>query len=90
LGPVQPLWKGISHQRRLWPGFGAFKESQTAASRRMADTAHIPFVSLVLMILTLREAPKTANETRMWTLIGLVPTGLIALVFLGLLVSISF
>jgi hypothetical protein len=52
-------------------------------------TLPIPFVSLALMILALRETPKTANETRMWTLIGLVPAGLIALGFLGLLVSIS-
>lgn len=52
-------------------------------------TMPIPFVSLVLMILALRETPNTANETRMWSLIGLVPTGLIAFMFLGLLISIS-
>lgn len=52
-------------------------------------TLPIPFLSLALMILTLRRSPNTANETRMWTLIGLVPSGLIALMFLGLLVSIS-
>lgn len=52
-------------------------------------TLPIPFLSLALMILSLRNTPKTANETRMWTLIGLVPSGMIALMFLGLLISIS-
>lgn len=52
-------------------------------------TLPIPIVSLALMILALQETPKTANETRMWTLIGLVPAGLIALGFVGLLLSIS-
>jgi len=52
-------------------------------------TLPIPFLSLALMILTLRHTPPTANETRMWTLIGLVPSSLIALMFIGLLVSLS-
>jgi len=52
-------------------------------------TLPIPFLSLGLMILALRETPPTANETRMWALIGLVPSGLIALMFIGLLISIS-
>ncbi len=52
-------------------------------------TLPMPFLSLALMILTLRHTPPTANETRMWTLIGLVPSSLIALMFIGLLISLS-
>lgn len=52
-------------------------------------TLPIPFLSLILMILALRNTPFTANQTRMWSLIGLVPAGLIALMFIGLLISIS-
>jgi hypothetical protein len=51
-------------------------------------TLPIPFVSLILMILTLRNTPKTSNSIRMWSLIGLVPTGMITLMVLFLLISL--
>ncbi len=51
-------------------------------------TLPIPFVSLLLMILTLRNTPKTSNDIRMWALIGLVPTGMITGMFLLLLISL--
>lgn len=51
-------------------------------------TLPIPFLSLALMILALKEAPPTANETRMWSLIGLVPSSLIALALIGFFLSV--
>jgi len=96
MGTYREVWARCSRCGKEYPiseDYGRILEPSKKAKRlHLAAwlTLPIPFVSLALMILSLRETPQTANETRMWTLIGLVPAGLIALVFLGLLVSISF
>ncbi|MFO7944279.1 MAG: hypothetical protein R6U51_08280 [Anaerolineales bacterium] len=95
MGTYREVWARCSRCRKEYPiseDYARVLEPSSKAKRlHLAAwlTLPIPFVSLALMILTLRETPKTANETRMWTLIGLVPAGLIALMFLGLLLSIS-
>lgn|GEM_PF-3324910 len=95
MGTYREVWARCSRCGKEYPiseDYGRVLEPSKKAKRlHLAAwlTLPIPFVSLALMILALRETPQTANETRMWTLIGLVPAGLIALMFLGLLLSIS-
>lgn len=95
MGRYHEVWAQCNRCRKEYPISEDYsrvlKPSKKAKRLHLAAwlTLPIPFVSFVLMILTLQETPRTANETRMWALIGLVPAGLITLMFVGLLLSIS-
>lgn len=94
LGTYRKIWASCSRCQACFPISSDLSQALLVSrkARRLHTatwlTLPLPLVSLVLMILTLRNAPRTANEPRMWSLIGLVPAGLITLTFLALLISL--
>ncbi len=51
-------------------------------------TLPVPFLSVVLMFLAFSRSPETSNSVRSWAKIGLAPSALITLGFMGFLLSI--
>lgn len=94
LGTYREIWASCGRCQARFPISPDLSQALLVSkkARRLHTAAWLtlplPLVSLVLMILTLRNTPRTANETRMWSLIGLVPAGLITLTFLALLISL--